>query len=95
MHEPWRELRVGDRIRIVKLPSYPPASWFKKFPETRRLDRKLIARNRAVKVYQIDKFGVPWICCVFRDKRTGWECHFLAVDDDSWVKVKRRGRTHS
>lgn len=88
--ETWRDLRVGDRVRIVRMPydSYAPGYTF--FPETRRLYKKLIARQRALRVYEIDEWDSPWIRCRFRRKNGTWEHHFLAIRDDSWVKVKSR-----
>jgi hypothetical protein len=57
-------------------------------PETLRLYKKLIARGRASRVFQIDEYGLPWIHCRFRRKRGDWECHWLAINDDSWIAVK-------
>src|SRR5207237_7537709 len=92
MVERWYQLRVGDRIRIVRMPSdaNTPGTTF--FPETRRLYKKLIARRRPVRVFQIDEWGLPWIRCRFRLKDGSWEHHYLAVNDNSWVRVKRRAR---
>jgi hypothetical protein len=59
--------------------------------ETRRLYKKLIARGRSVRVFQVDEYGLPWIQCRFRLKSGKWEHHWLTVNDDSWVQVKRRG----
>ena len=59
-------------------------------PETRRLYRKLIARNRPARVFQIDEYGLPWICCRFRRTNGTWETHWLAINDDSWVQVHPR-----
>jgi hypothetical protein len=33
---------------------------------------------------------LPWIQCRFRRKNGGWEYHWLAINDDSWVRVKTR-----
>jgi hypothetical protein len=90
MHEGWRTLRVNDRIRIVRMPSGIDAPRYVLPACTRRLYEKLIARGRAVRVYDIDEWGLPWIRCKFRRRNGSWEHHFLAVNDDSWVRVKRR-----
>ena len=92
MAEPWRDLKVGDRIRIVRMPwdAVQPRCVF--FPETRRLYKKLIARRRSVRVFQIDEWQHPWISCRFRRKNGSWEIHWLKVNDDSWVKVKTRSQ---
>jgi hypothetical protein len=59
-------------------------------PETRQLYRKLIARNRPARVFQIDEYGVPWVYCRFRRKNGTWEIYWLAINDDSWVRVRAR-----
>jgi hypothetical protein len=87
----YRDLRVDDRVRIVKLPWYADIPGYI-FPDcTRRLYRKLIARGRALRVFEIDEYGFPWVRCRFRMKNGRWEHHWLMIDDDSWVRVKRRG----
>ncbi|MEX0611234.1 MAG: hypothetical protein WD738_08875 [Pirellulales bacterium] len=90
MAEDWRNLRVGDRIRIVRMPSEFDKPGYCVPPMTRRLYKKLIARRRPVRVYEIDEYGRPWIGCQFRDRNGNWEYHALCVDDDSWVRVKKR-----
>jgi hypothetical protein len=91
MTEDWRKLRVGDRIRIVRMPSYEALEGNTLHRDTRRLYRMLIARNRPLRVYEIDaRWRLPWIKCKFRMKTGRWEYHYLAVNDDSWVRVKSR-----
>jgi hypothetical protein len=91
MVEDWRELRVGDRIRIVRMPSAAALEGYALPRDTRRLYRLLIARNRPLRVYMIDKqWQLPWVKCLFRTKKGNWEYHYLAVNDDSWVRVKSR-----
>lgn len=89
--EARRSLRVGDRIRIVRLPwdANAPGQTF--FPETRKLYEKLIARGRPLRVFKIDEHGLPWVACRFRRRNGSWEYHWLAIDEDSWVRVKSRG----
>jgi hypothetical protein len=90
MREPWRDLRVGDRIRIVRMPYDAVTPGYTMMPETSRLFKKLIARRRPVRVFQIDEYGHPWIQCRFRRRDGTWESHWLAVNDDSWVRVRHR-----
>ena len=89
MSEPWRVLRLGDRIRVVRFPSEWERPGYHVPPCTRRLYRLLIERGRPVRVYEVDEYGLPWVRCRFRDSN-GWEHHFLAVNDDSWVRVRSR-----
>jgi len=90
MSEPWRKLKVGDRIRMVKMPSGVDAPGYTFHADTRRLYKRLIARRRSVRVFEIDKWGLPWISCRFRMTNGRWEFHILAVNDDSWVLVRYR-----
>jgi hypothetical protein len=88
--EPWRTLRIGDLVRIVRIPSGVDEHGYVFHKDTHRLYEKLIERRRPVRVYEIDEWGGPWISCRFRDKRGCWEYHSLCIDDDSWVRVKHR-----
>ena len=88
--EPWQRLRVGDRVRFVRLPTFEGVLAGGLMPETLRLYKKLIARGSPQRVFWIDEYGLPWIRCRFRRKNGKWEAHWLAINDDSWVQVKRR-----
>jgi hypothetical protein len=90
MVEQWRELRVGDRIRIVRMPTGVDAPGYTSHRDTRRLYQRLIARRRSSRVFEIDDWGLPWIRCRFCRKHGIWEYHSLAINDDSWVRVKPR-----
>ncbi len=87
----WKRLKVGDRVRFVRLPTTfngKPGGGL--LPETLRLYKKLIARGRPARVFKIDEYGHPWIYCRFRRKNGQWEIHWLGVNDDSWVLVNSR-----
>lgn len=90
MAEPWRSLCVGDRIRIVRMPSGIDELGYLFFAETRRLYERLIERGRSLRVREIDEQGLPWILCGFKLFDGTWEWHYLAVNDDSWVRVQHR-----
>ncbi len=90
MSEPWESLRVGDRIRIVQMPSGVDAPGYVFSRCTRWLYEKLIERGRSLRIAEIDEYGLPWIHCRFRQADQTWEHHFLAVNDDSWVQVRHR-----
>jgi hypothetical protein len=79
-------------VRIVQMPSGfdTPNKYFP--TETRRLYKRLIERGRPVRVWFVDEWKTPWISCRFRDKKGNWEWHSLAIDDDSWVRVKHRAK---
>jgi hypothetical protein len=90
MDESWRELRIGDRIRLVAMPNEFAQAGYFLHPSTRRVYERLIARNRPVRVYRIDDWGLPWIECKFRERDGRWACHSLAFNHDGWVRVLRR-----
>ena len=79
--ETWRNLRVGDKIRIVRIPSLFSAQrdhdgdW----GETFSLHQHLIATEEILAIDQIDEEGRPWI-----DYQWQETSHALAMDDDSW-----------
>jgi hypothetical protein len=84
-----RELRVGDRIRIVGIPGEGMPGYFL-HRDTRRVYKLLIARRRSVRIYEIDGYGYPWYQCRFRTRNGQWEYHSLMVAqyDNNWIKVK-------
>ncbi len=87
------ELRIGDRIRITGVPG-TGIPGYQIHAETVRVYKRLIARGRAVRIYEIDEYGAPRFACRFRTRGKKWEHHFLAVDDadNNWVAVIRRSR---
>lgn len=85
-------LKVGDRIRITSVPGEGNPDYYI-HPDTVRVYKKLIKRNRPVRIYELQD-GVPWYECRFRRKNGQLEYHFLAVyeDDNNWVKVNERNK---
>jgi hypothetical protein len=90
MNEEWRSLKIGGRIRIVRLPSPESMDGYVLPANTRRFYKRLIALKKRLTVYEIDRDGLPWIQCQLRRRDGGLAIHFLAVNDDSWVRVKSR-----
>ena len=93
MSDSWRSLRIGDRIRIIRLPTAWDQPGYIVPLCTRRLYKRLIQRARPLRVSEIDAWGLPYIRCRFKMENGAWEHHFLAVNDDSWVKVLPRNRS--
>jgi hypothetical protein len=85
------ELKVGDRIRITGVPG-EGVKGYCIHPDTVLVYKKLVARGRAVRIYEIDEYGSPWFACRFRKKSGKWEHHTLAVidTDTNWIAVKRQ-----
>jgi hypothetical protein len=89
--EPWRDLRLGDRVRIVRLPSGVDEPGYTFLPPTRRLYERLIAGGRTFRIREIDQWGYPRIPIRVRRKSGAIEHHTLALCDDSWVRVQDEG----
>jgi hypothetical protein len=77
----WKNLRVGDRVRFVRMPTFEGVAGGGPLPETKQLYKRLIARSRPPRVFQIDEYRLPWIQCRFRRKDGKWEHHWLAIND--------------
>jgi hypothetical protein len=92
VNEDWQSLKVGDQIRIIRMPSAESMADYVLPANTRRFYKRLIALKKRLAVYEIDRDGRPWIQCALRRNDGGLDYHFLAVDDDSWVRVKIRRR---
>ncbi len=95
MNKDWKNLKVGDKIRIISVPGYDDkGKRIKDYViqrETITAYKKLIARKRPVIISEIDKDGIPWY--YFKLKERGrWNWHSMAVfeEDTNWVKVKPR-----
>lgn len=86
----WRELRVGDRIRLVADPPEWQQPGYHLPPGTRDLWRRLVARRRPLRVYEVDVWGLPWVQCRIGKPGGGWEYHFLAICEGGWVRVRPR-----
>jgi hypothetical protein len=88
MDEAWRDLRVGDRVRIVRLPGQTIPGYYL-HEETRQLYEHLIAEGTVLTVYEIDGDGLPWIEYPFKDEEGETGYHFLAINEDSWELVAK------
>jgi len=89
----WRELRVGDQVRIVSI----PAADQRQFEETGdnftvRVLRRLIKKRSVRTITKIDEYGQPWFEYRFRNRAGRTEYHTLAImmGNESWVLVKSR-----
>jgi hypothetical protein len=87
--EAWQGMRVGDVVRLVALPHVWNQPDYSVPPETRDLWRQLIARGKALRVYEVDASGAPWVKCRVLSEQGCWEDHLLAITDaDGWVRDK-------
>jgi hypothetical protein len=72
MADPWRALRVGDRVRIVRLPGDFDRPGYHVTEETVAAYCSLVETGRVLTIAEIDEFGRPWT--------EGFEA------DDSWER---------
>lgn len=87
MNEPWRDLRVGDAVRIVRLPGEFDRPGYRVHPSTRRLYERLIAGGKTFRIREIDQWGYPRIHVRQRCKDGSVGHHTLALCDDSWERA--------
>ena len=90
MAELWKELRVGDRVRLTEMPPEFLQEGYYIQRHTMRVYKKLVARRRPLRVYKIDEYGYPWVECRFRRKNGKYEMHWLAFNHDGFVRVQSR-----
>lgn len=86
MPELWRDLRVGDCIRIACLPEKFSRPGYLLHEDTRQLYEHLIAERAVLTVARIDDWGMPWIEYVWHTD-AGEEHHSLMVNHDSLERV--------
>ncbi|MFT3881513.1 MAG: hypothetical protein QM703_17830 [Gemmatales bacterium] len=88
--ELWKTLKVGDRIRLVEVPTEFFQKGYYIHKDTLRVYKKLQARRRPLRVYQIDEYGFPWVRCMFQRKDGRCEWHYLAFNHSGIAQVKKR-----
>ena len=90
--ELWRTLKVGDRVRMVEIPS-PSGTfrdWMTMHAETRRAYRYLLQRKHPLTICRIDEYGFPWVKFQFRGRRGRMEYHSMALNHGGLKLVQRR-----
>ena len=86
-HEPWRDLHVGDRIRMTGIPegweqphAHVPAC-------TRKLVERLVAQRVVVQVHHLDELDMPWILYESFAEDGQEQADFLSIHDLVWERV--------
>jgi hypothetical protein len=86
----WRQLKVGDKIRLTEVPREFFQKGYHIHRDTLRVYRILVARRRPLRIWMIDEYRQPWIQCRFRRNDGHWEYHSLAVNHSGLARVKPR-----
>ncbi len=86
MTDDWRQLRVGDRVRIIRMPTDFSRPGYYVHENTVALYQHLIDEGCIVVVTEIDDQGLPRIEFEW-ETAEGTEYHGLAINDDSWERV--------
>jgi len=86
-----RQLRVGDRVRFVRLPDEwsRPNYWV--HDESVEFMMVLIERGRSSRVCKVDEDGYPWIEARVRKSDGAIDYHSWGIyEATGWVRVNRR-----
>ena len=87
-----KPLKVGERVRLVRLPPHWADPAYHVPWSTRDVYRRLIARRRALRIDEVDEHGA-WVRCQFPSRAGRMHYHHLVLDDGCWVRVvSRKGR---
>lgn len=89
MDDLWRNLRVGDRVRIVHVPlefASAPETYCL-HDETRELYERLIIKAAILIVTEIDDWDVPWIDYTWVRSDGVEEFHSLGLNHDGLERV--------
>ena len=86
-NENWRALKLGDRIRIVRIPSLFDAAHYHngEWDDTFDLYHRLIQNRSVLVISEFDDQNRPWVEYSEIEPDGTENGHSLAVDDDSWV----------
>lgn len=91
----WRSLRVGDRVRLLRVPGADLAQRERELRDgaemagwTADTIERIIATDPIVIIREIDEFGVPWFERQLPSADGNIEYHSLTItDDESWEFV--------
>jgi hypothetical protein len=92
MHEKWRQLRVGDRVRLLRVPESDLRQRVEELRDGAEMARwtantleRIMAADPVVTIDEVDEYGAPWFHCQLVADDGAIEHHGLTItDDDSW-----------
>ena len=91
----WRELRVGDRVRLLCVPARDLDQREREIREgiempgwTADTIERILAQQPVTRIEYIDDYGHPWFEVALRGEDGTTEIHSLNITDDhSWERV--------
>ena len=90
MSDNWRNLRIGDRIRILCMPPVFSRANYQIAPETLAFYELLISTGEAIEIDDFLDDGTPVASYIDRRKPENPVFHGLMIDDDDagcWERV--------
>ena len=85
--ELWRELKVGDRIRLVHMPTEFERPGYRLQDCTRIVYQHLIDTRRILVVEKIDKWSCPWTESFILVRNGTEEHHWIMINHDGLERV--------
>ena len=77
-----RKLKIGDRIRLLRVPKGETSRWTKATIEA------ILRQDLVVVIDRIDEYGQPWVSYdLIRSNGRVAEHTIAIMDDDSWVPI--------
>jgi hypothetical protein len=92
MAERWRQLRVGDRVRLLRVPAADLRQREQELRDGAEMAgltadtlERIIAIDPLVTISEVDKYGAPWFRYELTAADGTIEHHELAItEDESW-----------
>lgn len=95
MNEPWKSLRAGDRVRIVRMPDWSSAPGHSLLQETIALYRLLVRKRAVLTIDNIDEYEKPWTTYFYvAENSSGNGYQILPMPDDTGDTEERADREY-
>jgi hypothetical protein len=95
MPERWRQLRVGDRVRLLCVPESDLRQRERELRDgvetpgwTADTLERILAADPVVTITEVDEYGAPWFEYELAAADGTAEYHHISIrDDDSWAPI--------
>ncbi len=89
MPEP-QELKVGDKVMFIAMPDEWTTPSCEIPEESILFMERMNKRKFPSRVYEIDEYGQPWICAIFKENGERRYHTWAIMESTGWRKVKKR-----